>query len=93
MRERNYYKQLEERKRVMLTDLGNHITGKASLQKTVLKNVAKKGLRVPDPDQFALVLQDVKNPLLTTETGGLLSRSGGRISPLWQGWQYCAFPN
>jgi len=63
--ERYYYKQLEERRRQMLTDLGDHFTGRYSqtnidtLLKTRPKNVAKTRLTPPS---------DLPNPAVSEDT-------------------------
>ena len=75
--ERYYYKQLEERRRKMLTDLGDHFTGRLSdtniysLLKTGKENVEKTRLAppsmLPNPAQSAQIPQEPKDPLLPSE--------------------------
>ena len=57
--ERHYYKQLQERRREMLTDLGQHITGQL---KTLTENADKTCPIVPCPDQLEDLPEDAKIP-------------------------------
>lgn len=76
--EQHYYKQLQERRREMLTDLGQHITGQP---KTLTKNVDKTRPRVPHPDQNQSGQPETEKPPLPSEIETLALVTRGGIEP------------
>ena len=64
--ERHYYKQFEERRRQMLTELGQHIIGQS---KTPTKNVDKTRSIVPNPDQIEELLKEANSKTSPSEIG------------------------
>lgn len=68
--ERHYYRQLEERKRVMVDELGDYIAYRAGVSKTFTKNVDITRSTVVNPDQSGVVEDDRKKPASPLEKSG-----------------------
>ena len=77
--ERHYYRQLEERQRMMLDDLGEYISHRAGLPKTVTKNSDKTRSTVTDPDQLEELPGAAKKPASPLKKSGFSKRTPDAI--------------
>ena len=75
--ERHYYRQLEERKRIMVDELGDYIAYRAGLPKTVTKNSDKTRSTVTDPDLLEEFFGEAKKPASPIKKSGFSKGTPG----------------
>ena len=84
--ERHYYKQLEERKREMLADLGQHISGKINPQKVRTDSTDESWSTVPSADHLDTLPSDVSNPSPPDDKEGFSRVARDGIEPPTHGF-------